>query len=164
MPAWSPEVADEFIRLAGREDRRLNQLQLQKLVYIAHGWCLAITGQPLTGDRPEAWEHGPMYRRLADALAPCGLGPVTTFICGNKGLASEISSSILEPKEFEIIGRVYKDYSGFTAAQLSTLTRRNNAPWEEVYASGAGRHRDIPHQRIRDQFVQLAAPVSTALD
>ena len=54
MPAWSTQIADEFIALASQDGRALDQLQLEKLVYIAHGWCLAATGQPLTGDRPEA--------------------------------------------------------------------------------------------------------------
>jgi uncharacterized phage-associated protein len=72
MPAWSPQIANEVIRLASADGRAFDQMKLQELVYIAHGWCLAITGEPLTGDRPEALKHGPEYRRLADALAGCG--------------------------------------------------------------------------------------------
>jgi len=37
MVAWSPEIANEFIRLARAEARLLDQMQLQELVYIAHG-------------------------------------------------------------------------------------------------------------------------------
>ena len=80
MPAWSPEIANELIRLASAEGKAFDQVQLQELVYIAHGWCLAITGEPLTGDRPEALEHGPEYRRLAEALARWRLDPVTSEI------------------------------------------------------------------------------------
>lgn len=68
MPGWSPDIANEFIRRGLREGRAFDQMQLQKLVYIAHGWCLAFSGEPLTGDRPEAWDFGPVYRRLANAL------------------------------------------------------------------------------------------------
>jgi uncharacterized phage-associated protein len=75
MPAWSPEIANEFIRLAAADGRTFDQLQLHALVYIAHGWHLALNGEPLTGDRPEAWDFGPMYRRLADALAAYGSSP-----------------------------------------------------------------------------------------
>lgn len=33
MPAWSPEIANEFIRLAAAQGQPLDQMQLQKLVY-----------------------------------------------------------------------------------------------------------------------------------
>ena len=72
MPGWSPDIANEFIRRGLREGRAFDQMQLQKLVYIAHGWCLAFSGEPLTGDRPEAWDFGPVYRRLANALQSQG--------------------------------------------------------------------------------------------
>jgi len=76
VPAWSIEIADHFIELAAADNRTFDQVQLQKLVYIAHGWGLALTGLPLTGDRPEAREFGPVYKRLADTLEMFGLDPV----------------------------------------------------------------------------------------
>src|SRR4051794_743511 len=87
VPGWSPEIANEFIRLAAADGRAFDQLQLQGLVYVAHGWCLAFHDQPLTGDRPEAWEFGPMYRRLADALAPYGREPVSREILKSQAFA-----------------------------------------------------------------------------
>jgi uncharacterized phage-associated protein len=80
VPGWSPEIANEFIRRGLQEGRAFNQMELQKLVYIAHGWCLAFSGQPLTGDRPEAWDFGPVYRRLADALCTFGTDAVAREI------------------------------------------------------------------------------------
>jgi uncharacterized phage-associated protein len=157
MPAWSLEVADELIGLAADEGRALDQIQLQKLVYIAHGWCLALYGQPLTGDRPEAWEFGPVYRRLADALASCGLEPVTARIFHSDEVRSE-----LEVFERDLISRIYQDYSKFSGAQLSNLTRRGNAPWAQVYAEGTGKFRDIPHELVRAQFVRIAEDSATS--
>ena len=164
MPAWSPEVANEFIGLAAEEGRQLDQAQLQKLVYIAHGWCLATTGQPLTGDRPEAWDFGPVYRRLAEALTRCGMNPVNGKIANQPPIGISLgdwkSTSDLDALERDVIARVYQDYSGFDASQLSNLTRRGEAPWARVYADGEGRFRDIPHQLIRAQFVDIAAKLS----
>jgi len=60
MPGWSTEIATVFIRRGLEHGRAFDQMQLQKLIYIAHGWSLAATGEPLTGDRPEAWDLGPI--------------------------------------------------------------------------------------------------------
>ncbi len=170
MPAWSPEIANEFIRLAAADGRAIDQMQLQKLVYIAHGWALAMTGEPLTGDRPEAWDFGPIYRRLADALADCGRRPVTRLLPPVTASNSEVFTendrtwSELEPIERELIGRIAKDYGVFTSSQLSALTRGDDAPWANVYRAGEGRFRDIPHVLIRDQFVRLAQRTSDDQD
>ena len=165
MPAWSPEIANLFIRLGAKENRTFDQMQLQKLVYIAHGWCLAIKGEPLTGDRPEAWVFGPVYRRLADALASYGKQPVKTeigakFIYPNLTAAHAAAAikSDLEDVPGDLIARIYTEYGRFKASQLSTLTRRGSTPWKEIFADGNGQFRDIPHRLIKAHFVRLSRP------
>jgi uncharacterized phage-associated protein len=161
MPTWSPEIANEFIRLAAADGRVFNQIQLQKLVYIAHGWRLAISGQPLTGDRPEAWEFGPVYRRLADALARFGVDPVPHGLGRAESLEqaaiSTFNVSDLDENERDVIVRIYQEYGRFSGSQLSNLTRRGSTPWKRIYADGSGKFRDIPHELVRAQFVRLAA-------
>ena len=164
MPAWSPEIADELIRLASSEGKAFNQMQLQELVYIAHGWCLAISGQPLTGDRPEALEHGPEYRRLAEALAHCGVDPVTSpvdsHVAVEKGPETDATQSgraELSKFEQDILGRIYADYGNLDIRKLAKVTRAKGTPWDEVYDGGAGKYRDIPHNLIKAQFSDVAA-------
>jgi uncharacterized phage-associated protein len=162
MPAWSTEIANEFIRLAATNGQAFDQMQLQKLVYIAHGWCLAVSDGPLTGDRPEAWELGPIYRRMADALAPCGQHPVrrpieVTFpLAPGKPHPAEQTCTELDEVEQAVIAKVLLHYGAFSSPQLSVLTRGEDAPWERVYLAGEGRYREIAHSLIRDQFVRLA--------
>jgi uncharacterized phage-associated protein len=162
MPAWSPEIANEFIRLAAADGRAFDQLQLQALVYIAHGWCLALHGEALTGDRPEAWDFGPMYQRLATALAPCGREPVRFQISSTEGFPSlklesnsNAASSELEQVEAELVEEIYQNYGALESWQLSALTRKGSTPWKQVFADGVGRSRDIPHDLIRIQFAEL---------
>lgn len=163
MPAWSPAIANVFIRMAAAEGKAFDQMQLQELVYIAHGWCLALTGQPLTGDRPEAHEHGPEYRRLADALVNCGVDPVRTEISaegthgkGPKTDAVLLDDAALVTDECAILAKVYTEYGVRKTEQLAALTRAPGAPWAEVYADGTGRGRDIGHDLIRSQFAVIA--------
>lgn len=165
MPAWSTEIANEFIRLAAGDGRAFDQMQLQELVYIAHGWCLAITGEPLTGDRPEALRYGPEYRRLAQALAEYGSDPVTREI-SKRQLYPELAWSNpiapaladLDSVEQDVVAKIYHRFGALNASRLAALTRRKGTPWDEVFAGGAGEFQDIPHELIRAQFVRLAAP------
>jgi len=145
------------------DGKPLDQMHLQELVYIAHGWCLAITGHPLTGDRPEAFEHGPEYKRLADMLTSHGLQPVTSKL---ESSLSTTSPAILElvparsqlfSAERDIVCRTYAEYGGLETSQLALLTRAEGTPWDIVFAGGAGERRDIPHNLIRAQFEQIAA-------
>ena len=148
MPAWSSEIANEFIRLAAIDDRAFDQLQLQALVYIAHGWRLADCGEPLTGDRPEARAFGPLYQRLAEAFASYGEDPVLEQI--------EVRfHSDLDQSETDLIEDIYQTHGHFESWQLASLTSGNDAPWSVVFANGSGEHRDIPHRLIRSQFVDL---------
>lgn len=156
MPAWSPDIANEFIALAARDGRAFDHMQLQKLVYIAHGWCLAASGQPLTGDRPEAWAFGPVYRRIADALGAYGRDKVTRHI---PAIGSQLSSENTHPEidefEMDMIALVYSEYGRLDDAQLSALTQRPGTPWAEIFADGVGENRDVPHRLIREQFVRV---------
>jgi uncharacterized phage-associated protein len=163
MPGWSPEIANEFIRLGLHQRRMFNQMQLQKLVYIAHGWCLAFSGHPLTGDRPEAWDFGPVYRRLADALSAFGIDAVAQEIRSDWSISDgfshrsrERAQADLNEFEMDTITMVYEDYGALAASQLSALTQRAGSPWSQVYGNGSGKLRDIPHRLIRDQFAKYA--------
>lgn len=161
MPAWSTEIANELVAAGSRQGQAFGQIQLQKLVYIAHGWCLAMTGEPLTADRPEAWDIGPMYRRLAGALSSYGREPVLRAIDVPMPLASTAAASgevltEMEPLELDVIERVSRDYGCLSPPQLSVLTRGEGAPWSSIYKAGEGRFREISHALIRDQFVHFA--------
>jgi uncharacterized phage-associated protein len=165
VPGWSPEIANEFIRVAAAEGRAFDESQLQKLVYIAHGWCLAVTGEPLTADRPEAWRAGPVYRRLAEQLKFHERGPVLRPISVHWPLTTSVTKSgqiitEMDPLELDLIRRVSRQYGCLSPSQLSILTRSEDTPWRQIYDSGRGQLREISHALIREQFVRFAQRVT----
>jgi uncharacterized phage-associated protein len=165
MTAWSAEIANEFIRRAAAEKRALTQMQLQKLVYIAHGWNLAINGESLTHDDPQAWDYGPVYRDLWEALRTYGRTPVTREIRNGEYLVGAFDEERLDAParaelsadERAIVDRVYHAYGRFHAFKLSALTHEPDTPWTEVYADGGGRFQEIAPDKIRQYFLDLAA-------
>ena len=53
MSRLAKEIADEFIRRSGNCK---TNMQIQKMVYIAHGYMLGVYDRPLIVDPIEAWK------------------------------------------------------------------------------------------------------------
>lgn len=72
-------VANAFLQIAEKHDAKLSPLKLQKLVYISHGWHLAIEGQNLVSDEfAEAWQYGPVFPSLYHEFKGAGKGAITS--------------------------------------------------------------------------------------
>jgi len=152
-------VANEFLELAKKAGRTLTPMQLQKLVYIAHGWSLAITGHPLVDERVEAWQWGPVYPSLYDALKFYGSGTVKDEIhrnnwASNEAIRGPVVAEDFTAEETAIIQKVWEVYGDLEAFQLSALTHDENTPWSKSY--DGTRHKVIPNSAIREHFLELA--------
>lgn len=153
-------IANEFISRAFAEGGKLTPMQIQKLVYLAHGWHLAITGEPLIEGTFEAWEWGPVNRPLYEALRQFGADPVDRLIQWGEDSPTFDNSDIGPPakeilidREGEIVDRTWKVYGKYEAFQLSALTHTHGTPWERIYEKR--RNREVSNNAIRDYFVDL---------
>ncbi len=171
MPGHRPEaVANAFLRKPGALGR-LTQMQIQKLVYIAHGWMLGLSGEPLVDREPEAWERGPVFPDLREHIKNAGSRPLNSlihenddnpfamFAGGNRG--AEFNAE-LTTYEQQIIDHVWGRYGSMGAFRLSDLTHLPNTPWSEVYAGGVGRNDPIPNEIISRHYQELASRSQSA--
>jgi len=117
-------VANSFIDLARQQGRGLTPMQLLKLVYLAHGYNLAIFDEPLIANRIEAWQHGPVIPDLYHAIKHHRNLPVALI----KGDPEQISDT-----QNELIQAVYRAYGDKSGGKLSDLTHAFGTPWHEVY-------------------------------
>ena len=153
-------IANEFINRAKAQKRTLTHMQLQKLVYLAHGWCLAVTGNPLIEDEFEAWDFGPVDRKLYQALRQYGSGPVMRPIRWGDDTPfpdddlPENAFEELLPEEQDVVDRVWENYGKYPAYQLSALTHQVGTPWTIAYEPG--RNRSVANGTIQEYFVRLA--------
>ena len=100
MSYQSTAIANYFLDLAKASGKKLDPMQIQKLVYFAHGWNLAFTATPLINDRIEAWDFGPVVHNLHHVLKVWGSGKI-------EGPLSKWKITGVEPKTRKtIIGRV----------------------------------------------------------
>lgn len=163
MSHSSLAIANEFIRRAAENDARpLTNMQIQKLVYLAHGWNLGACGEPLIEDPVEAWKFGPVVRRLYAALSRYGNSPVTSLISWGddtilySGDDGDEAYEELEEGENNVIDLVWRNYGKYPAFKLSALTHQPNTPWSQTFALGS--NRVIPNALIEDHFRRLMAP------
>lgn len=161
-------VANYFLDKAAAESLRLDPMKLQKLAYIAHGWHLAITDQPLIFDRIEAWPYGPVIPSLYQAFKEYGARVVTnktTSIDPFTGQRFEWSlnqfaeSDKALSEDQEILDRVWDAYKGYSSLQLSTLTHQPGTPWDKAadrVRPAVVRDLPIDDELIRQHYVALA--------
>ncbi len=165
MPYPAKAVANEFLELAKKDGQQLTQMQLQKLVYFAYGWYLAITGTRLIDERVEAWQWGPVIPSIYKEFKRFGSSSVTeparevTFRDGKVGFfPARIQSD--DPKAdglaLQVIKRVWDIYGKYSASALSNMTHAPNSPWSKT-SDREIRGTDIEDTLIVQYFRELAS-------
>jgi uncharacterized phage-associated protein len=148
-------VAREFVRLslAGSEPDPLTNLRLQKLLYYAQGWSLALRNANLFAEEIQARHQGPVVGKVYRALSQ-----------GQKaGVINERQlgkAHDLLPEEAALVKAVWETYRRYSATQLAELAH-NEAPWRMVWGDGLADGRGaeaIPDQAIADHFDQQPVP------
>jgi uncharacterized phage-associated protein len=125
MAYSSLSVANAFIALACNEGKKLSNMQLQKLVFFAHGYLLAYLNRPLTIDEVKAWTFGPVYPLLYNVLRINGSEGTDQIIPGQE--------IILEDDENQIIQAVWNAYKHHSAYQLSRISHNVGSPWSQTW-------------------------------
>ena len=166
MAYRSVEIANKFLYLALQENPRkgLTQMQLQKLVYFAHGWNWAINREQLISDRLEAWPYGPVYRELYDHTRLFGLEPIKRLLTpddhpfealnGINASPSAYSAETSE-RENEVIKRVWRKYGKMSGIDLSKITHLNGTPWTETILK-KGKNSEIDNEILKKYYDDLA--------
>lgn len=126
VPVSAQAVANALIRLAAEEKRPLTNMQLQKLVFLGQGYCLALLGSPLYFNNTHAWQWGPVVPKLYKELQKYGSAQVTEEIPAEDVLSAD-------SKEYGIIQAVWNAYRKFTGSQLSQLTHLPGSPWAKTW-------------------------------
>lgn len=146
MAYSSHTIANQFIELARNAGESLTNMQLQKLVFLAQGYTLAVTDFPLYRDNTCAWQWGPVVPELYKALQKYGRNVV------KEPLATE-ESITPNSTEMEIIQAVWEGYGHMSGAQLSKLTHKPNTPWSQTWEEHP--FSVIPQQVITEHYKEL---------
>ena len=129
----------------------ITPMKVLKLVYIAHGYCLAIAGVPLIDEPIVAWRYGPVIRSLYDAVKHYGNQAITeliSYLYCEEGLSREYS---------KFLDKIWEIYGGYTGVQLSNLTHKKDSPWDQVWERHkiSGNLYKINNKLIKDYYKKL---------
>lgn len=148
-PAPAP-ISDEALTTAGiaaaylcaiydDEDADFTMLKLQKLLYYAQGYALALLRRPLFGERIKAWEHGPVVPQVRMAYKDFpGILP----------RPEDLELLAVDPAVRAILDRVYAEFGQYAAWALRNMTH-DERPWSETTQSD-----EIDRQLMADFFTE----------
>lgn len=124
------DIANYFIWLASQSDVEINAYKLQKLMYYAQAWHLAIYGTPLFNADFQAWVHGPVIPALFERYTSLfSWEPIAEKIEQPK-LSEEIGDFLEE------VAEAYFEYDDETlermiCGEMPWLEARGNLPRDE---------------------------------
>jgi len=150
-------IANYFLHLALSDENKdkLTHMKLQKLVYYAHGFCLALFDRPLIDEQFQAWPYGPVAPSLYVELRSYGSDPVTkpAKLLRSNGVSyyKETASPPSEPNLCRVLNKVYEKYKLQTAGQLSKATHQPETPWSIVTENGKYKNSFLP---IDDELIK----------
>jgi uncharacterized phage-associated protein len=136
MPKFAEVIASYFVQKSFDTGVPLTPMKLVKLVYIAHGWHLALTDEALISEPIEAWKYGPVVRTVYHNYKHFGSGQIT-----NKVEDFPSSDGQLDDDKKAFLDKIWHEYGNYSGLQLSTLTHLRETPWDIVWNQQNGKER-----------------------
>ncbi len=98
----------------------ISNMKLQKLIYYAQGFHLALYDTPLFEDPIVAWEHGPVVESVYHDYKKYGSNAIP--------IPENLDDTILSTDQKDLLKEVYEVYGQFSAWKLRNMTH-SELPW-----------------------------------
>ncbi len=145
-PVKAIQVAKYFVDMANeKEYTGITPLKLIKMVYIAHGWMLALYDKSLIIEPVEAWKYGPVIHSLYKEVKSFGSQQVSNI--------DDKYSFTPDEEQKSIMIQTYENYHNLAASQMIDLTHKDGTPWEQVYSGEL--YEEIDNEIIKEYYKKL---------
>lgn len=119
-------VADYFIYQANQTGSFINNSKLQKLVYYAQAWHLALYSTALFNEEFEAWVHGPVIPKLHQHYKSFGWHPIL----------QEIEKPFLNQNTINFLDEIVQAYFCYDSLELERMVHLEE-PWIKARAKAS---------------------------
>ena len=140
--AWRISSSTAAYTACASSGWQLTNLELQKLLYIAHMTYLGRHGRPLVAETFEAWDYGPVLPSLYRTVKVFGGGRITDI---------RSPGPIAETPEVRMIREVVTRFAGVSPGALVQMTHRENGAWANNYRPGK-MHIPLPNDEILAEY------------
>lgn len=142
-------VAKYIIATANERRVAINITKVQKLLYIAYGFYLAVTGNRLTNEYPHAWPYGPVFPTTRNKLVDVDLYSILFD-------DPELSSISQDDEMADLMNLVFNAFGGWTASALTAWSHAEGTPWERTTDAEGFKWGDIiPDEYIKSYFSSM---------
>ena len=138
------ETSKYVINYLNRKGYTVNHLKLQKLLYYIEAWYSVFTNESLFEEKIEAWEHGPVIRKVWGYFKKYSILYNQLPIDKNFKLDAT-------PEQIEIINDVLDEYGDKSGYYLECLTH-SEKPWQIAKNNGLPISKDIMIEFYRERL------------
>lgn len=121
MPVQPNLIADYLLYECRERGELLTNLKLQKLLYYAQAWHLALKGNVLFDEDFQAWVHGPVLLSQYHRFKDCKWMPIQ----------GDIAQPQLDEELKGFLNEIIDIFGAETAVALEIMTHRER-PWIEA--------------------------------
>ena len=139
MEYSSISIANYLLDLAWKDQRSIDPMKLQKLVFVGQGWHLAAYGRRIVGESAEAWYFGPVFPQLYREFKKYGRSPIA-----KEGLCFDKFDPDKEPEGRFVLDQLWRVYRDVPGIWLANKTHESGAPWEQVTREYVEQNQPIP--------------------
>lgn len=135
-------VADFLLSLSDPElGDAISNLKMQKLLYYAQGFHLAIFDKPLFPEKIKAWQYGPVVEEIYNEFSEYSYGAIPK--------PRRLNTKMFDEDKKKFLKEVYEVYGQFSALKLMQMTH-SEPPWLSTQKGGV-----ISHEKMKNFFKTL---------
>lgn len=150
MEYSSIAIANYLLDLAWKNQRSIDPLKLQKLVFVGQGWHLAAHGRRIVGENVEAWDFGPVFPQLYHEFKKYRRSPIA-----RPGLCFDKFDPDQETDEGFVLDQLWRVHKDVTGISMANKTHEPGSPWEQVIRKYVEEKEPIPsYLAIPDDIIR----------